>query len=338
MTCPFTRSRTLVTLRCQWSVLLEPWTAVEGQELTGHRLTGRRLLSTTLGSPATGSLVSESVRRTAGRALTITRGRLGTTGITPVGAAWRELPAPLLISDLSALTAAGEGRPPRLIRPRVEAESVGVVALSEVAEVGYDAGEQRLEVMVRDASGTPAVLTSEYRPECPGALDAPADALARGATHVSGSVVRAGGGIRIDPIAVLTADGVTVPGLAPGDGATALAAAARRTPEPLTAALDEAISAPAALAHSGLRQASGASRTRIDEAATALSRTGLTRASALLRAVMRALEYGGGLAPTARGDTPSAGGSPGGDPRTGAWPAAQLHLLVSSELLAAEGL
>lgn len=210
-----------------------------------------------------------------------------------------------------------------------------MVALSEVAEVGYDAGEQRLEVMVRDASGTPAVLTSEYRPECPGALDALADALARGATHVSGAVVRAGGGIRIDPIVVLTADGVTVPDLAPGDGATALATAVRRTPEPLTAALDEAISA---LAHSGLRQASGASRTRIDEAATALSRTGLTRASALLRAVLHALEHGGGLAPTARSDTPSAGGSPGGDPRTGAWPAAQLHLLVSSELLAAEGL
>lgn len=324
-------------------VLRKSWTAVEGQELTGHQLAGRRLLSTTLGSLATGSLVSESVRRTAGRALTISRGRLGTTSITPVGAAWTELPSPLLISDLSALTAAWEGRPPRLVRPRVEAESVGVVALSEVGEVGYDAGEQRLEVMVRDASGTPAVLASEYRPQCPGALDALADALARGITHVSGAVVRAGGAIRIDPIAVLGADGVTVPDLAPGDGTTALAAAVRRTPEPLTAALDEATSALAALAHSGLRQASGPSRTRIDEAATDLSRTGLTRASALLRAVLHALEHGGDLAPAARGDTPSAGGSRtgdsrGGDPRTGAWLEAQLHLLVSGELLAAEGL
>ncbi|MEU8701918.1 hypothetical protein AB0C61_30500 [Streptomyces sp. NPDC048680] len=309
-------------------VLRKTWTAAEGQELTGHQLAGRRLLSTTLGGLATGSLVSESVRRTAGRALTISRGRLGTTSITPVGAAWTELPAPLLISDLSALTAAWEGRPPRLVRPRVEAESVGVVALSEVGEVGYDAGEQRLEVTVRDASGTPAVLTSEYRPQCPGALDALADALARGATHVSGAVVRAGGGIRIDPIAVLGADGVTVPDLAPGDGATALAAAVRRTPEPLSAGLEEAISALAALAHSGLRQVSGPSRARIDEAATALSRTGLTRASALLRAVLHALEHGGDVAPAVRG----------GDPRTGAWLEAQLHLLVSSELLAAEGL
>ncbi|WLQ39386.1 hypothetical protein P8A22_04695 [Streptomyces laculatispora] len=122
--------------------------------------------------------------------------------------------------------------------------------------------------------------------------------------------------------------------LAPGDGATAV----RRTPEPLTAALDEAISALSSLAHSGLRQASGASRTRIIGTATALSRTGLTRASALLRAVLHALEHGGGLAPTARGDTSSVGGSPGGGLRTGAWPAARLHLLVSSELLAAEGL
>ncbi|MET8126984.1 hypothetical protein ABZV67_25660 [Streptomyces sp. NPDC005065] len=299
-------------------VLRREWTAADGQELTGHRLATRRVLSTSLSALATGSLVSESVRRTASRALTIARGRLGTTSITPVGAAWTELPGPLLVRDLSALTASWRGRPPRLIRPRVEAESVRVVALSEVGSIGYDPAEQCLEAHVRDAAGTSAVLTSAYRPECPGALDALADALRSGATHISGSVHRSGGGIVIDPIAVLTPAGVTVPDLAAGDGSTALAAAGSRSPDPLTAALDEAISALAAAAHSGLSRPTAPTRSRIDEAATALSRTGLARAAALLQAFLNALD----------GQAESG--------RTAAWLEAQLHLLVSSELRAAE--
>ncbi|WP_433916418.1 hypothetical protein [Streptomyces sp. NBC_01744] len=298
-------------------VLRREWTA-DGQELTGHRLATRRVLSTSLSALATGSLVSESVRRTASRALTIARGRLGTTSITPVGAAWTELPEPLLVRDLSALTASWRGRPPRLIRPRVEAESVRVVALSEVGSIGYDPAEQCLEAHVRDAAGTSAVLTSAYRPECPGALDALADALGSGATHISGSVHRFGGGIVIDPIAVLTPAGVTVPDLASGDGSTALAAAGTRSPDPLTVALDEAISALAAAAHSGLSRPTAPTRVRIDEAATALSRTGLARAATLLRVFLNALD----------GQAESG--------RTAAWLEAQLHLLVSSELRAAE--
>ncbi|MFJ1614567.1 hypothetical protein [Streptomyces sp. NPDC088249] len=301
-------------------VLRRTWTAAEGKELTGHRLATRRVLGTPLASLAAGSLVSESVRRTASRALTIARGRLGTTTITPVGAAWTELPDPLLVRDLSALTAGWEGRPPRLIRPRVEAEAVHVVALSEVESVGYDPAEQRLEAVVRDASGAPALVTSAYRPECPGALDALADALEGGATHVSGSVRRSGGGIEIDPIAVLTPAGTVVPDLAPGDGSTALAAAVGRPADPLTAVLDEAVSALSAVPHGGLRHLTVPARSRIDEAATALSRTGLTRAATLLRTFLGTLDDG--AAPD--GEALAA--------RSGAWLDALLHLLVGHEL------
>lgn len=55
-------------------VLRREWTAADGQELTGHRLATRRVLSTSLSALATGSLVSESLRRTASRSLTIARG------------------------------------------------------------------------------------------------------------------------------------------------------------------------------------------------------------------------------------------------------------------------
>ncbi|SFX67601.1 hypothetical protein OH786_30390 [Streptomyces atratus] len=301
-------------------VLRKTWTAPEGKELSAHQLATRRVLATPLGSLATASLVSESVRRTPSRALTVARGRLGTTTITPVGAAWTELPDPLLVRDLTALTAGWDGRPPRLIRPRVEAEAVHVVALSQVESVGYDPAEQRLEAVVRDAAGTRALVTSEYRPECPGALDALADALEGGATHISGSLHRSGGGVRIDPLAVLTPAGTVVPDLAAGDGSTALAAVGRRPSEPLTAALDEAMSAMAAVPHSGLRHLNVPARARIDEAATALSRTGLTRAATLLRAFTETLDDGAMPNQEALAV------------RSGAWLAAQLHLLVSSEL------
>ncbi|MFF3784729.1 hypothetical protein [Streptomyces sp. NPDC001933] len=301
-------------------VLRKTWTAPDGKELSAHRLATRRVLATPLASLATGSLVSESVRRTPSHALTVARGRIGTTTITPVGAAWTELPEPLLVRDLTALTEGWSSRPPRLIRPRVEAEAVHVVALSEVESVGYDPAEQRLEAVVRDASGGRALVVSEYRPECPGALDALADALEGGATHISGSLHRSGGGVRIDPLGVLTPAETVVPDLAAGDGSTALAAVVRRPSDPLTAALEEAISAMSAVPHSGLRHLNVPARARIDEAATALSRTGLTRAATLLRAFVAALDDGARPAEEALAA------------RSGAWLDAQLHLLVSSEL------
>ncbi|MGP3638190.1 hypothetical protein ACTU45_33575, partial [Streptomyces sp. 24-1644] len=268
-------------------VLRKEWATSEGRgreatETTGHQLAGRRLLGTTLAKLATGNLVSESARRTAGRVLTIAGNRLGATNITPVGVAWTELPEPLLVRDLAALTAGWEGRPPRLIRPRIEAETVRVIALSEVEHVGYDPAEQQLEAVVRDEAGNHARVRSGYRPECPGALDALADALESGATHLSGSVYLSGGSVRIDPIAVLAPAGVTVPDLAPGDGSAALEAVVRQSPDPLTAALDEAIAALASVAHCGLRHLTDPARARLDDAASALSRTGLARAATLV--------------------------------------------------------
>ncbi|MFH9617975.1 hypothetical protein ACH4MM_30300 [Streptomyces pratensis] len=70
---------------------------------------------------------------------------------------------------------------------------------------------------------------------------------------------------------------------------------------------------------SGLRRLSAQARARVDEAATALSRTGLTHSAALLRAFL-------GKACTL--DTAEAAAA-------AAWLDAHLHILVSGELLAA---
>ncbi|MFM9691787.1 hypothetical protein ACKI12_45095, partial [Streptomyces galilaeus] len=83
-----------------------------------------RVSGTTLSALATGNLVSESARRTPSRRLVLARGRLATTTVSPVGRSWSDLPEPLLVRDVTALAEAADARPPRLIRARVEAESV----------------------------------------------------------------------------------------------------------------------------------------------------------------------------------------------------------------------
>ncbi|MZE78347.1 hypothetical protein GTY57_15435, partial [Streptomyces sp. SID5475] len=131
----------------------------------------RRVLGTTLASLAASSVVSETARRTASRALTLTRGRLAVTTVTPLGpTAWSELPSTLLVRDLAAHAAEWDGRPPRLVRPRVEAETVRVVEVSEVTGIGYDPAAQRLEATVLDAAGNTALLSAPHEPMAPAAL------------------------------------------------------------------------------------------------------------------------------------------------------------------------
>ncbi|MFJ5724313.1 hypothetical protein [Streptomyces sp. NPDC093149] len=84
--------------------------------------------------------------------------------------------------------------------------------------------------------------------------------------------------------------------------------------------LDEAMSAMSAVPHSGLRHLTAPARSRIDEAATALSRTGPTRAATLLRVFVDTLE---GKAALDRDGLAAL---------SGARLDAQLHLLVSSEV------
>lgn len=296
-------------------VLRRRWEVAEGQSLTGHELSARRLLGSPLRTLATANVVSEHTSRAADRTVTISRGRVAATSVTPLGSAWRELPGSLLLADAGAhLRAAGE-RPPRLIRPRVEAESVRVVRVSAVESIGYDPAAQRLEAVVRDPAGSEILVRADHNPLCPGALDALAAALGEAEVHcVSGMLHRAHGRIVLEPLAVLTATGVTVPDLAPGDGDTTLAMAPSRPSDPVTAALESALTALSEAAHHGLRRLTAPARTRLTDSATALRRTGLHTAADLIRALDTALARDGATAAVP------------------AWVDAQIQLAVSLEL------
>ncbi|MGF1428364.1 hypothetical protein [Kitasatospora sp. LaBMicrA B282] len=298
-------------------LLRRSWPApADGPPPTGAALAARRLAGHRLDALATANVVSESITRTAARTLTLGRSRVAATSVTPVGAAWADLPEPLLVHDLAAHLRTQDGLPPRLIRPRIAAEAVRVVQLGGVEEVGYDPAEQLLEATVRDAAGNPAVIRAEYHPTCPGALDALAAALSGGgASHLSAVVQRVGGRTVLDPIAVLADGVVTVPDLAKGGG-DARPTTVGRPPgpaDPLAAALSEALAALAEAAHRGLRHLTAPTHDRLADAADTLARAGLTTAASLVREVAAA----------ARGGDP--------DAVVAAWADAAIRVAVSSE-------
>ncbi len=301
-------------------VLRTRWDLTQDQSPTGHDLSTRRLLGSPLHALATANVVSEHTARAADRTVTLSRGRIAATSITPVGSAWTELPGSLLLPDTAAhLRAAGE-RPPRLIRPRVAADAVRVIMVDAVDEIGYDPAAQRLEAVLRDPAGNDVHLHAEYNPLCPGGLDALAAALADDRIRaVSGMLGRCHGRTVLDPLAVLTAQGVTVPDLAPGPGDTTLRTTARRPTDPITAALRAALTTLADAAHQGLRHMTPATRTALTDSAVRLRRTGLDRAARLLDDLARTLHDQG---------------APAAAPH---WVTAQIHLTTSLDLYQEDG-
>ncbi len=299
-------------------MLRKRWDVPEGQSPTGHDLAARRLLGSPLHALATANIVSERTARAADRTVTISRGRVAATGVTPLGTtAWRDLPAPVLLRDTAAHLRTTAGRPPRLIRPRVEAESVHVVEIAAVDAVGYDPATQRLEATAHDPAGNEILVRADHNPLCPAGLDALATALGAGAgepLRVSGVLGRDHGRTVLEPLAVLTAEGVVVPDLAPGDGDTALTTSVRRTTDPLTHALESALRALAEAAHHGLRHLTPPARTRLTDSATTLRRTGLHTAAHLLDDLTDRL------------------GRDSVDTAIPAWVNAQMHLLTTLEL------
>ncbi|GAA1275089.1 hypothetical protein [Saccharothrix xinjiangensis] len=261
-------------------VLRHRWPVAEGEHPTGHDLAGRRVRGTSLAALAASNVVSESATRSAGRLVRVS-GRASSTSVTPLGAAWEALPDDLVIRDFATAEREWDDLPPRVVRPRVAAELVRVVEVAEVGRITYHPGAQRLDAVLVDGSGATASVRATHRAHCPAALDALARALPV-ATHVSGEVRRSRGGLVVDPIAVLTPDGVVVPDLA--TGTAALEPGDAPTPDPLTSVVDGALSLCAEAAHRGLRHLAPPLLDRARRAAHDLRRLGLVAAGDLVAA------------------------------------------------------
>jgi hypothetical protein len=250
---------------------------------TGADLVGRRLAGSTVGVLAGGNVVTETAHRRADRRLRLAVNRVARTTVSQSGGAWGHLPATLLARDLDALAAEFDRLPPRLVRPRVDAEDVRVVEIAEVEHLWYEPGSQRLTAVVHGAAGGTARIVSEHRSVAPGALDALADALYREPRYVSATVRRGRGGLVLTPIAVVAQGRVVVPDLASGDGSKDLDDGAAPAPDPLTAAIESAFDLLAELVHRGARHLPQSFGTRLEATAGRLDAAGLGRCATDIR-------------------------------------------------------
>ncbi|MEU8242821.1 hypothetical protein AB0C07_31580 [Actinoplanes missouriensis] len=258
------------------------WTA----EDDGPTLARRRLGGSTVGALAAGVVVTESAVRSASRAVRLATSRVARSTVTVGAGGWDRLPPTLLTTDYPRLAAEIDGLPPRPVRARVRAELVRVLAIAEVGGIHYAPGEQRLTVEIRDTGGVTATVTATHAGVAPGRIDAVLAALSgrHGVPRfVAGSVHRGGGGLVVDPYAIVADGPPIVPDLTdPDRGADRLGAAEGPGADPLTVAVARAREALAEAAHVGLAHLPAAYPDRLREAGQGLARVGLHRLAGAL--------------------------------------------------------
>ncbi|TYB69164.1 hypothetical protein FXF51_07950 [Nonomuraea sp. PA05] len=290
----------------------------------GAVLARRRIATSTLGALATGNLVTESAVRSASRTVRLATGRVAKSTVSPSRGDWGELPAPLVVTDYAALGRELDALPLRPVRPRVEAELVRVLAIAQVEAIWYAPGDQRLDAVITDSAGNPAVVRAVHSTAAPGRLDALAAVLAgeegeprfvsgvvgRGVVGGGVSGLGAGGhgaggrgvgglgagglgagGLVVEPLGLAAGDRVIVPDLRPAGGGK-LDLGADERPEPLAAVLADTRGLLAEAAHHGLAHLPSAFGDRLAAAAQRLSVLGLHRIARAVTAFAAARAHG----------------------------------------------
>jgi len=269
-------------------VLRKRWTFPEGEEpLSAPELAGRRAASgATLEGLARGQAVTRVARRRANRLLVLGDARGGLTSVMPQAGAWDALPAPLRVTRLANLEEAWVSRPPRLLRPRVLAEDVHVLAVESVEWIADLPGAQSLMAAVLDADGSRLLLRKPWRAVAPHALEFLAAALSGAwgpVRFVSGEMRRHLGGFEMEPLAV-ACDRLVVPDLEKGPvEAPRLPPARERADPPVESAAAEALGLLDEGAHHGLAHAAAGYPDRLGAAAERLAGVGLSDCAARLR-------------------------------------------------------
>lgn len=263
-------------------VLHRRW-ELDDDQPTGDELATRRIAGSTIGGLAAGNLVTESAVRSARRMVRIASNRVAKTTVANSAGQWQDLPETILTRDLNSLAAELAGLAPRLVRPRVEADLVRVIAVSDVSDISYRPGDQRLIARLSGVDAGVAFLEANHSGICPGALDAVTDALEgrHGAVrYVSGIVHRSRTEVVVNPLAIVAGSTVIVPDLAPLAGGPTIAAQQRGPVEPIVSALDQALAVTAEIAHRGSANLPPSFAQRARTAADVLRRTGLRTAAA----------------------------------------------------------
>jgi hypothetical protein len=222
----------VLVLRKRWEA--EPSDgAMDGPALARRPIAARA----TLGALAEGQVVSKGVRRRANRSLTIGTSRVRDTSVTPQDPDWGAFPPAILVRDFAAYAADQAAQAPQMLRPRVLAEHVRVIAVHTVRDVVYLPAEQELVATLCDGNGAAVRLSIRHRAVAPHALDAVGAALGKGLRFVAGELRLGPAGLQMDPAALVT-DRLVVPDLA---GSAAAWEAPHAVRAPVHRALDAAL-------------------------------------------------------------------------------------------------
>ncbi len=208
-------------------VLARTWSFAEGEAMPEGPELGRRRVAgaSTLAQLASGQVVTRVARRRASRALVIGQSAVGSTSVTPQTGDFSSLPKPLRVESLRELAQSLAAQPPRMLRPRVLAESVHAVRVSRIGRCGFDPGAQRLAAEAFDPEGVAFLISSPFRGAAPHALDVLGQALSGGMGEVrwiAGGLAHDGHLFTLDPTLVV-ADRVVAPDVEERGGSGALA-------------------------------------------------------------------------------------------------------------------
>lgn len=270
-------------------VYAKSWTFAEGESMPEGPELGRRRIAgaSTLAQLAAGQVVTRVARRRASRALTIGQSSTGSTSVTPQTGDFSSLPVPIRVDSMRELASQLASLPPRMLRPRVLAESVHAVKVARVGSVGFEPGSQRLVAEVYDAEGRVLFVASPFRGAAPHALDVLGRALSGGmgvVRWIAGSISHDGHGFVIDPTLVV-ADRVVAPDVEERGEHGALASAVSHRPPPAAAAvrLEAARAVLEEAFHLGLAAVPSSHEARVERAARELEEIGARGLSRRLR-------------------------------------------------------
>ena len=170
---------------------------------------------------ARGELVTRAARRRANGAIDLGAARGMKSSLLPSTGSWTSLPEPLLVRDLAAHAERLRTLPPRCLCPRGLGAGIAVLQLGPSRDLDVTGDGQALTATVEDAVGNRLTLSTHYRHVSPGAVDATAEALQAGASHVAGHLHRTADGWTMEPLALMTKHLVVVDLHRPTKGSTA---------------------------------------------------------------------------------------------------------------------
>ena len=266
-------------------------------------LAARRIAGFALRQLAAGQVVTRAATRRANGQIDLATGTRH-TGVMPLSpTAWDDLAAPLKQITVAGLRRALQDALPDFARPRQAASGaatgtagalhvIAPPAGLAVRDHGWDGAAQTLHVCVTGAEGDePLYLTLPHRAAAPGAVDTLARALSGewGALRaVAGAARLDGGRVRMQPLALLTAQRGVALQTEPGAAAAVSLPlqTAGEAPPPLAALAGNTLELLALWLRQGMRHQSAGGLVRGREQAELLRAAGLPRSAALMQAVL----------------------------------------------------